>query len=600
VNPAGEGRHALVVATAHYHDPKLQQLRAPAADAERLAAVLRDPAKGNFQVDVLLDEAHERMTRGIARFFRDRRPQDLLLLHFSCHGVKDDRGELYLAATDTELDLLSATGVSAAWLNDQITRTRSRRTVVLLDCCFSGSFPFGMRARGSGIDAPEQLQGRGRVIITASNAIEYAYEGDELQGEGQPSVFTEAVVEGLSTGEADLDNDQLVSVDDLYNYGYDRVKEATPSQTPSKKSDLEGPLYLAKSSYRREITPARLDPELLAATEDRYAGIREGAVQELAELLKSRDPSVVLAARHALTRMLGDDSRRVSASAQDALSAAGRRDADPVGAPAEARDDATRDPRHDPPGGGLPPSPIAASGELEPGFPTTVADTRAPSPRAPAASKRWRLLAAVATLTVVAAVLAVVLTGGDGGSAGGGDAGSDAGVVPAGNLTSNPSFEEDLAGWDTFRARLERVPVLDAPDGDYVARVNLAASPGEYSIDDRPAPVRSSVAGRMYTATAFVKATSDNDGRQFCIGVRESSTDADEGDVGEIYGAVTGSADGYRQLRVSYVAKGGGNDIDVHVFRNPNEPVRRGEAFLVDAIVLVAGGAAQSSSSECA
>jgi hypothetical protein len=63
---------------------------------------------------------------------------------------------------------------------------------------------------------------------------------------------------------------------------------------------------------------------------------------------------------------------------------------------------------------------------------------------------------------------------------------------------------------------------------------------------------------------------------------------------------VTGSADGYRQLRVSYVAKGGGNDIDVHVFRNPNEPVRRGEAFLVDAIVLVAGGAAQSSSSECA
>jgi uncharacterized caspase-like protein len=175
-----EGRYALVVATARYTDPKLAQLRAPAADAERLGTVLGDPERGDFDVRVLVDDTHERMIRAVASFFRDRRPQDLLLLHFSCHGVKDDRGELYLAATDTEVDLLSATGLSAAWLSDQIDRCRSRRTVVLLDCCFSGSFPFGMRARGGGVDAPEQLQGRGRVIITASNAMEYAYEGDRL------------------------------------------------------------------------------------------------------------------------------------------------------------------------------------------------------------------------------------------------------------------------------------------------------------------------------------------------------------------------------------------------------------------------------------
>ena len=182
-----EGRYALLVATAQYSDPKLQQLRAPAADADRLAAVLSDEAKGNFQVEVLLDESHGKLTRRIAGFFRDRRPNDLLLLHFSCHGVKDDRGELYLAATDTEMDLLSATGVAAAWLNDQISRTRSRRTVVLLDCCFSGSFPFGMRARaGDAVNAPDQFEGRGRTIITASSGLEYAYEGDRLRGEGQP------------------------------------------------------------------------------------------------------------------------------------------------------------------------------------------------------------------------------------------------------------------------------------------------------------------------------------------------------------------------------------------------------------------------------
>ena len=154
--------------------------------------------------------------------------------------------------------------------------------------------------------------------------MEYAYEGDELRGEGQPSVFTEAVVEGLETGKADLDHDQLVSVDDLYNYVYDRVKQSTPSQTPSRKSDLEGPLYLAKSDYRPEVQPARLDSDLLARTEDRYAGIRQGAVQELAILLSSSDPAVALAARHALSSMVDDDSRQVSASAQAALAAADR------------------------------------------------------------------------------------------------------------------------------------------------------------------------------------------------------------------------------------------------------------------------------------
>jgi hypothetical protein len=103
---------------------------------------------------------------------------------------------------------------------------------------------------------------------------------------------------------------------------------ADPEPDADRKSDLEGPLYLARSAYRPEPEPATLDPELLARTEDRYAGIREGAVQELAELSRSRDPSVSLAARHALSEMLGDDSRRVSTGAQAALDAAERAEAE--------------------------------------------------------------------------------------------------------------------------------------------------------------------------------------------------------------------------------------------------------------------------------
>ena len=131
-------RHALIVAVSNYTDPKLKKLRAAAADADRLAAVLADPNIGDFEVDISQDEDEPQLTRKIARFFSNRRPDDMLLAHFSCHGVKDDGGRLYLAARDTEMELLEATGISANWLNEQIARTRSKRVLLLLDCCFSG------------------------------------------------------------------------------------------------------------------------------------------------------------------------------------------------------------------------------------------------------------------------------------------------------------------------------------------------------------------------------------------------------------------------------------------------------------------------------
>ena len=173
-----DGRYALIVANSDYDDRKLQKLRAPAADAARLAAVLANPEIGGYEVDVAIDEAQPQLTRRIARFFSNRRPDDLLVVHFSCHGVKDERGELYLAAKDTETGyMLGATGISSTWLREQIDRSRSKRIVVLLDCCYSGAAPFGMHRRaGDEVNVKDHFEGRGRFVITASNATEYSYE----------------------------------------------------------------------------------------------------------------------------------------------------------------------------------------------------------------------------------------------------------------------------------------------------------------------------------------------------------------------------------------------------------------------------------------
>lgn len=316
----GGARQALIIATARYADPKLQALRAPEADARGLAAVLENPQIGAFAVDVALDGHEGELTRRLARFFRDARREDVLLLHLSCHGIKDDRGELYFAAADTEIDLPDATAIPARWLDEQVMRSPSRRILLLLDCCFSGRFPFQSRHRaGEGVDVHDQLQGRGHAVITASSAMEYAYEGEDLSGTGQPSYFTQAIIDALTTGEADRDGDHWISVDELYDYVLERVRERTPSQTPTKKIELQGPLYVARSLYEAPVQPAELDSHLLSLMEHPLAEARLGAVDALTQLLGSSDKGVALAARHRLEKLTDDDSKRVAARASDAL-----------------------------------------------------------------------------------------------------------------------------------------------------------------------------------------------------------------------------------------------------------------------------------------
>jgi hypothetical protein len=314
------GRYALIVATGEYVDPKLQALRSPDVDADGLAKVLGDPAIGAFAVELSRNEEERDLRRRLARFFSNRRPDDLLFLHVSCHGLKDEAGELYLAAADTEKDVLSATGISARWLNEEIARTRSARVVVLLDCCYSGSFPSGMTSKADeGVNVKDHLGGRGRAVITASTSTEYAYQGDELKGKGQPSVFTGAVIDALETGEADRDQDRRIEVTELYHYVHDRVTEATPHQKPRMSNDLEGPFYIAKSSYEAPVKPAKLDDELIAMIESPISEARLGAVEALSKMLHSSSRARVAGARQALEGMVHDDSDRVKMRAREAL-----------------------------------------------------------------------------------------------------------------------------------------------------------------------------------------------------------------------------------------------------------------------------------------
>jgi hypothetical protein len=89
-------RRALLVATDQYNDPGLRQLIAPGGDSDRLAGLLLDPGVGFFDdVEVIRNEQEWAIRRKIGKFLGEGRREDLLLLYFSCHGLKE-AGRLYL------------------------------------------------------------------------------------------------------------------------------------------------------------------------------------------------------------------------------------------------------------------------------------------------------------------------------------------------------------------------------------------------------------------------------------------------------------------------------------------------------------------------
>jgi hypothetical protein len=245
-----EGRRcALILASYEYDDPEIQKLVGPSQDAEDLASVLKDPSIGGFEVQMLPNKTKKDTEIAIQTFFENSKRDDLLLLYFSGHGMKDKDSLLYFATKDTQNKYLRSTAVSAKFVNEIMNASRSQRQVILLDCCYSGAFIKGMAAKSDkNIDTRAEFQGRGKVVITASGAMQYTFEENERKGEGRRSIFTGKLVQGLESGEADLDRDGHVSLDDLYEYVRDQVHEEMPEMTPQKIDlEVEGEIFIARN-----------------------------------------------------------------------------------------------------------------------------------------------------------------------------------------------------------------------------------------------------------------------------------------------------------------------------------------------------------------
>ena len=246
-------KFALLIGVGEYSEGLLP-IPSAIEDVEAMRRVLEHPDMGAFdEVTVLSNPDKRSLEKAVEDLFlSNRQRDDLVLLYFSGHGLKDKNAKFYLSTQETgrdqKGDFRRSTALAASELQEYITDSRSKREVIILDCCFSGAFvqDKGTPVIGE-IDIQTALGGRGRAILTSSSSIEHSFESQD----NKLSIYTKYLVEGIETGAADKDGDQFISVNELHEYASERVQEEAPAMTPKFYLSLEGEdtIILAKSPH---------------------------------------------------------------------------------------------------------------------------------------------------------------------------------------------------------------------------------------------------------------------------------------------------------------------------------------------------------------
>ena len=180
-------RKALIIANDEYEQEALQNLLAPAADAEALARVLGDPQIGDFAVHVVRNEPAHVIQAQVEEMFSESRPEDVLLLHFSGHGLKSESGELFFAAPNTRPNRLGSTAVPAdfvQWCTAQPVAQHCAAAGLLLWRCLR---PGREGTGGRGRQRAGQLSARRTVRRGARPGSDHCVKRDGVRLRGRPT-----------------------------------------------------------------------------------------------------------------------------------------------------------------------------------------------------------------------------------------------------------------------------------------------------------------------------------------------------------------------------------------------------------------------------
>jgi|GEM_PF-1841160 len=282
-------RHALLVGVSFFQDEKLSRLLAPQEDVYRLReALLRTDVGGFSSAQVLFDSDLVAIQSALHDLFDNRVSDDLLLFYYTGHGLIDGDGSLYLSLRQTSAEKPSIGSLEAEFVRKRMKASHAQSQIIVLDCCHSGAFMAGAK-RAVDQQAITQhtfdIGGTGQYVLSACSATEFAFEAGELS-QGDPdarprSIFTECLVNGLTTGDA-APQSEKITIDALYHFTRAAVLDRNMPMDPQRWiTGGSGDLVVANNPDVRIPVPEELREELLVGSK---MG-RLGAVETLRKML---------------------------------------------------------------------------------------------------------------------------------------------------------------------------------------------------------------------------------------------------------------------------------------------------------------------------
>lgn len=240
-------RLALLVGISEFQDPQWRNLRYSEKDAQDLASALLDPTRGHFDQVRVLNRPEQTTRASILAALHElqqeaTRPDDVVVVYFSAHGTlaRDGQGELkrYLVTHDASYGAISQTALSMDLLKAEFDKLPSRRRLLVLATCHSGSgkslLPKELEKELTGIKAgfyarPIEESSRASMVFAACDWGETAREDEGLRND----IYTYFLIEGLN-GSADRNADGAVTATEAHDYARRRTFAFTQGrQRPS-------------------------------------------------------------------------------------------------------------------------------------------------------------------------------------------------------------------------------------------------------------------------------------------------------------------------------------------------------------------------------
>jgi len=230
---------AVIVGAARYtHMPTL---RYTDDDAYQLYAFLKSPQGGALpdrQMRLLIDEdaTYRNITDAMQSTFLRADDNDVIIFYFSGHGLQ---GSFLPIDYDGYNNQLKHKDIKRT-----LEQSRAKHKLVLADACHSGSLfskKTPLKADLSRYYKAFESTDGGMALMLSSKGEEYSLEDGGLRS----GIFSHFLVRGLK-GEADQDDNLIVSIRELFNYVHKQVRLYTGNvQTPILTGEFDGRMPVA-------------------------------------------------------------------------------------------------------------------------------------------------------------------------------------------------------------------------------------------------------------------------------------------------------------------------------------------------------------------